>query len=57
MTQVLTRHYPIVFLTILGLCWGDYRDHGKEHGNYRDYMGLYWDYIGYILGFGSEKCS
>ena len=25
--------------------WGLYRDNGKENGNYRDYKGLYRDYI------------
>ena len=27
---------------------GLYRDNGKENGNYRDYKGLYRDYIGVI---------
>ena len=27
---------------------GLYRDNGKENGNYRDYRGLYWGYIGII---------
>ena len=27
---------------------GLYKDNGKENGNYRGYMGLYWGYIGII---------
>ena len=32
---------------------GQYRDDGKENGNYYSMLGLYWDngdYIGFILG-------
>ena len=41
-----------------------YRDHGIEHGNYRDYrdsilgyIGIVWGYIGLYSHFGSRHCS